>query len=402
MKPTHTLTTLAIAALLAGSLWSCNRSTDASPEAASQLPSNVIIIHQDSQKAAGFAVTKVSARPLPLTTTAVGSLTVDEEKTDHIGVIFTGVVTQVLANVGDHVEKDQVLARLHTHDLHDAISAYRSALAESERTRRLIDYARRNRERYDSLYQIKFASRQEAEQAAMDYRNAVADRDKAQAMLQGARTHLAEMLELPDENKISESDLQADTIPIKSPRSGIVTARDVSPGMALNPGAQTFTVSGLSTLWMMAAVSEENLAGLRIGMPVTLRVRAYPDETFAGQVVQLGPELDPATRMLTVRVLVPNPDGRLRPQMYATAEIARGGSRSALFVPEVSIQNLNGNSVVFVRRPNSEFEAKPVKTGAREDHQVEIVEGLKDGDEVVTDGAFVVKSQFLTRSLAQE
>jgi membrane fusion protein, heavy metal efflux system len=401
MKPIPALTKLVIAALLLGSVWSCYRKADASPETAAQLPSNVIIIHQDSQKAAGFAVTKISARPLPLTTTAVGSLTVDEEKTDHIGVIFTGVVTQVLANVGDHVEKDQVLARLHTHDLHDAISAYRSALAEAERTRRLIDYTRRNRERYYSLYQIKFASRQEAEQAAMDYRNAVADRDKAQAMLQGARTHLADMLEVPDD-KISERDLHAETIPIKSPRSGIVTARYVSPGMALNPGTQTFTVSSLSTLWMMAAVSEENLAGLRIGMPVTLRVRAYPDETFAGQVVQLGPELDPATRMLTVRVLVPNPDGRLRPQMYATAEIARGGSRSAIFVPEVSIQNLNGNSVVFVRRPNSEFEATSVKTGAKVDHEVEIVEGLKDGDEVVTDGAFVVKSEFLTRSLTQE
>ena len=88
--------------------------------------------------------------------------------------------------------------------------------------------------------------------------------------------------------------------------------------------------------------------------------------------------------------------------MYATAEIARNASRSALFVPEVSVQNLNGNPVVFVRRPNSEFEATPVKTGARVDHEVEIVEGLKDGEEVVTDGAFVVKSQFLTRSLAQE
>ena len=126
-------------------------------------------------------------RTLPLTTRAVGSLTLDEEKTDHIGVIFAGVVTQVLVNVGDHVKKEQVLARLHTHDLHDAISAYRSALAEAERTRRLIDYMRHNRERYDSLYQIKFASRQEAEQAAMEYRNAVADRDKAQAMLEGAR-----------------------------------------------------------------------------------------------------------------------------------------------------------------------------------------------------------------------
>jgi membrane fusion protein, heavy metal efflux system len=400
MKPSSAPATIAIAVLL-GSIWGCHRQADASPATQSQLPSNVIIVRQNSQQSAGFTLTKVHARALPLTTTAVGSLTVNEEKTDHIGVIFAGIITQVMVNVGDHVEDGQVLARLHTHDLHDAISAYRSGLAEAERTRRLIDYSRRNRERYDSLYQIKFASRQEAERAAMDYNNAVADHDKAQAMLQAARTHLADMLDVADD-KITESDLRAETIPIKSPRSGIVMARYVTPGMALNTGAQTFTVSGLATLWMMAAVNEENLQGLRIGMPVTIRVRAYPDVTFSGQIVQLGPQLDPATRTLTVRVLVPNKDGRLRPEMYATAEIARGASRSALFVPEDSVQNLNGNPVVFVRRPNSEFEARPVKSGAIVNHQVEIVEGLKDGEEVVTDGAFVVKSQFLTRSLAQE
>ena len=401
MKPRTSLTTIVIAALLLGSIWSCHRQPDAASAARSQFPSNVIIIQPGSQEVAGFAFITARSSRLPLTTTAVGSLTVNEERTDHIGVAFAGIITQVLVSIGDHVKDGQVLARLHSHDLHEAISAYESGLAEMERTRRLIDFTSSNRERYDSLYQIKFASRLEAEQAAMNYRNAVADRDKAQAMLQAARTHLADMLEVPDD-KISESDLHAETIPIKTPRSGIVMARYVTPGMALNPGAQTFTVSGLATLWMTAAVSEENLAGLRIGMPVTIRVRAYPDATFGGQIVQLGPQLDPATHTLMVRVLVPNQDGRLRPEMYATAEIARGASRSALFVPEVAVQNLNGNPVVFVRRSNSEFEARPVTSGARVDHEVEIVEGVKDGEEVVTAGAFVVKSQFLTRSLSQE
>jgi cobalt-zinc-cadmium efflux system membrane fusion protein len=400
MKPRASLTTIVIAVLLLGSIWSCDRKTDASP-ATAQLPPNVTIIRQDSQRAAGFALTKVVARSVPLTTTAVGSLTVDEEKTEHIGVVFPGTVTQVLVNVGDHVKEGQVLARIHVHELHEAIGAYRTSLAEVERVRRGIDYARDKRDRYDSLYEIKFASKQEAEQAAMEYRNAVADRDKANAMLYATRSHLADMLQVADD-KISESDLRAETIPIKTPRSGIVMTRYVTPGMALNPGAQTFTVSGLSTLWMMAAVSEENLDGLRIGMPVTIRVRAYPGVTFAGQVVQLGPQLETATRTLTVRVLVPNRDGRLRPEMYATAEIARGATRSALFVPEVAVQNLNGNPVVFVRRPNSEFEARSIKGGAKVDHEVEIVEGLKTGEEVVTTGAFVVKSQFLTRSMAQE
>src|ERR1700687_3015972 len=133
MKPP--LTTIVIAALALGSIWSCHRQTHASPAAPSQLPANVILIQPRSQEVAGFALTKVHGRQLPLTTTAVGSLTVNEEKTDHIGVVFAGTITQVLVNVGDHVENGQVLARLHSHDLHDAVNAYRSGLAEAERTR---------------------------------------------------------------------------------------------------------------------------------------------------------------------------------------------------------------------------------------------------------------------------
>src|SRR5260370_18080284 len=189
MKPRTSLTTIAVAALLLRSIWSCHRHADASPEAASQLPSNVIVIQRNSQAAAGLALRKVRARALPLTTTAVGSLTVNEENTDHIVVIFAGMITQVLVNVGHQVKPGQVLARLHTHDLHEAISAYESGLAELERTRRQIDYTRRNRERYDSLYQIKFASRQESEQAAMGTRHAVADFNKDQAMLHSHAPH---------------------------------------------------------------------------------------------------------------------------------------------------------------------------------------------------------------------
>jgi cobalt-zinc-cadmium efflux system membrane fusion protein len=401
MKLPAAPTTIVLVAMLLGATSSCHRNPKAGPEGQSQIHSNIVDIQPGSQEAAGFTFVKVQSRPLPLTTTAVGSLTVDEDKTDHIGILFEGVVSEVFAKVGDHVTRGQVLGRLHTHELHDAIMGYRTAVAEAERTRRLTEYTSHNRERYESLYQIKFASRREAEQATMEYRNAVADREKAEAMLQAARVHLAELLGEP-EDKISQSELSADTIPIKTPRSGIVMARYLSPGMAVNPGAQAFTVSGLRTLWMIAAVDEENLAGLKIGMPVTIRVRAYPGAAFDGEVLQLGPQLDPATRTLTVRVLIPNRDGRLRPEMYATAEIARGASRTALFVPEVAVQTLNGESVVFVRRANSDFEVRPVKAGARADGQIEIAEGLRDGEEVVAGGAFIVKSQFLTRSLGQE
>lgn len=395
---------LAAAAMAAAIAFAgCSRGGGADMPAAGtrQLPANQVAIAPQSQRAAGITVVRIRPRSIPETITAVGSLTVNEQKTDHIGVIFPGIVTRVIANVGDRVMAGAVLAQVHSHDLHDAIGAYQSAVAEIDRSRRQLEYARRTRDRYESLYEIKYASQQEAERARMDYQNATADFAKAQAMLQATRAHLAGMLQVP-ETGLTRLDLNADAMPIVAPHPGIVLARNVTPGMALQPGTEAFTVSDVATLWMAAAVSEQDLRWLHDGMPVTLRVRAFPNTAFDGRVTQLGPQLDPTTRTLSVRVLVPNPDGRLRPQMFATAEIARGGSRTALFAPEVSVQDLNGLAVIFVRHGDADFEARAVRTGVRVDGAIEILKGLSAGDEIVTDGSFVVKSQFLTRSLSEE
>jgi cobalt-zinc-cadmium efflux system membrane fusion protein len=207
------------------------------------------------------------------------------------------------------------------------------------------------------------------------------------------------MLLIP-EGSLQKINLDADLIPLKAPHAGIVIRRLVTPGTVLQPGAEAFTVSDLSILWMIAAVSEEDLRGLRAGMPVAVRVRAYPDTAFAGVISQLGPELDPVTRTLKVRVTVPNAEDRLKPEMYATARIDRGTSRKALFVPEVSVQDLNGNPVVFVRHGDADFEARPVRTKAKHDNEVEIAQGLSPGEVVTVNGSFILKSQLLRRSLA--
>ena len=140
----------------------------------------------------------------------------------------------------------------------------------------------------------------------------------------------------------------------------------------------------------------------RFGEQVHLGVKAYPDAVVSGTVNQIGPQLDPTPRTLSVRVEVPNADGRLRPDMFATAEIAEGGSRNAIFVREVAVQDMNGNPVVFVRHGTTRFEARPVQPGIRIGGMVEIRAGVAPGETIVEHGAFVVKSQFLTRALSQD
>ena len=376
----------ALAAIAIGIVSACSRPKPESSASNTGAPPE-ITISLASQRAADSKVAAAASRSVPVFIRAVGNVTVNELKTDHIGVVFPGIVTRIFANIGDRVRAGQTLAMMHSHDLHDAVAAYQSALAEA-------GYARTVRDRYQKLYELQYASREESERSELQY-------EKAFASLAAARAHLAGMLQVP-ERGLEKLDIDSDAMPIKAPHDGIVIARTITPGMALQPGSETFTVSDLSSLWMIAAVSENDIHAVRIGQAVAVSVGAFPNTSFVGHVDLIGPQLDPTTRTLSVRVLIPNADGRLRPDMFGTAEIAEGGSREAIFVPEVSVQDMNGNSVVFVRHGEETFEARPVQTGTRHDGLVELRTGVRSGESVVDDGAFVVKSQFLTRALSQD
>jgi cobalt-zinc-cadmium efflux system membrane fusion protein len=138
-----------------------------------------------------------------------------------------------------------------------------------------------------------------------------------------------------------------------------------------------------------------------LGDTAEVTSRAHPDKIFTGKVTRLGPQFDPQTRTLMVRITVPNPRVELRPAMYATAQINNGKSHRAIFVPESAIQNINGSSVVFLQKPGNMFVAQPVEIARRISGQVEISNGLQEGDCVVTQGSFVVKSEMLKAQIGE-
>jgi cobalt-zinc-cadmium efflux system membrane fusion protein len=153
---------------------------------------------------------------------------------------------------------------------------------------------------------------------------------------------------------------------------------------------------------MIANVNEADLAHLRPGQVVRVAVRAYPDRKFSGRVLRLGEQLDAATRTLRVHVLVPNQHGLLKPEMFATAEIDRPGTRDSIVIPDSALQDLNGHQVVFVRVAPDRFAVRPVQTAPAGAGQVEVVAGLRGNEPVVVKGAFVLKSHLLRSSLEGE
>ncbi len=215
------------------------------------------------------------------------------------------------------------------------------------------------------------------------------------------REHLSELLQVQPSTLVPGHLYDKELIPVRAVGAGSVIQREVTPGQVLTLGSDAFIVSNLSTVWVSAAVNEKDLSRVRRGARVTVTTQGYPDVSFHGTVMMLGDQLDPQTRTVPVRVQVPNPGIRLRPGMFATAIIDESATRTAVFVPEASLQDVNGLQVVFVTADGSTFQVRAVKLGVRSEGMVEVTEGLSPGERIVVDGAFMVKGELLKGSVGE-
>jgi cobalt-zinc-cadmium efflux system membrane fusion protein len=358
------------------------------------------------QKTAGIQVAEVERRNIPLTIRAIGRLVPDEEKTHKAGALLDGRIVRLFVNVGDRVQKGQVLARMHSHDIHESRSTYQKAKVELSRLQTQHAFSERNRARIARLLALKAASQEQLDVAENEVHSTLASIQAAELEIQRARQHLEEFLEVaaedPPGHKPGEFDHDDDTAPIKAPASGTIIARSVTTGSVAKPGDDLFVISDLSSIWMLAAIPEEHLAGIRPGMAAQVFVRAFADRPFPGRVSRIGDQLDPATRTIPARIALANPRGELKPEMYAAAELVAGGTSEALYVPQEAIQEMNGHAIVFVASAAGRFHARPVETGSRAGGSVAILSGLAAGDKVVIRGAFLLKSEMLKSTLTEE
>jgi membrane fusion protein, heavy metal efflux system len=393
--------------------WSCQSKTSASardtPAGNSQADASqkgtkdapTIVLDAGEQQKGHIVVESVGFRDLAATLTVPGRLTVSEDRTWRVGAIASGRVEDLSANLGDVVRAGQILARIHSHDVHEARAGYQQAQTELARAGSAQGYAKQRRDRAQRLFELRAGSRQDLETAEAELRNAQAAIDKAQSELEKERAHLA-ILRVPvgDSSPLGDHS-EDDDVPIVAPEAGVVLDRKATIGSVVNTGDELFTISDTTNLWMIAAANEGDLSAIRTGQSVRIQVRAYPNRKFVGRILKLGEQLDPATRTLQIRIAVPNPQGLLKPEMYATASLQQSGRRPALIVPEEAVQEIDGVPIVFVRETQNDFRARTVETGQHADGGIEIVKGLKGAEVVVVKGGFALKSQML-KSMLQD
>jgi cobalt-zinc-cadmium efflux system membrane fusion protein len=305
------------------------------------------------------------------------------------------------AQVGDRVRDRQVLARLHSHDVHDGWAGYRKALAERRRAENQRAFAIEAHERAKRLFVDKAVSLQEVQRAEVDRVAAIQGVDVAQAEVLRAVEELEHLgIDVSPDATTTDDALRVrdnanEQIPIRSPIGGVVLERLVTPGTTVTPGTPLFVVSDLSTLWAVAEIDEALLPRVKAGRRVDVSVAAYPGETFPGIITFVADLVNPKTRRITVRCTVPNAGGRLKPEMFATVALGEGDPKPVLVIPAAAIQSIDGQSVVFVEQQRGRFVPRPITTGATADGKVDVTAGLNAGDRVAVGGSFALKSELL-------
>ncbi|MGH9460254.1 MAG: efflux RND transporter periplasmic adaptor subunit, partial [Vicinamibacteria bacterium] len=176
---------------------------------------------------------------------------------------------------------------------------------------------------------------------------------------------------------------------------------DAAPGDVVDSSSTLLSLADLSRVYVEGQVYERDLGKIRLGQPARISVEAYPGESFQGRVVAIRDVLDPQTRTAGVRCEVDNSSGRLKLEMFATLSVPTSESHSALSVPADAVQTINRRQIIFVREGELHFGAREVQV-IGDGRDVEVAAGLKDGEPIVTKGAFQLKSAYLARQLQAE
>lgn len=403
----------AVAAILMLALGACSQPAAESTPAQADAPTEPDLVRLDAEaiQIANIALGDVETRNIAQELTVSGRITVNENATARVGSFTEGVVIECCEPVGADVKQGQVLARLHSHEIHDAEASYWQAKAELERRHAELQYAGEFHSRASRLHELKAGSLQQVQEAETKLRSAETFLEIAKAGLERAVNHLRYLGLTPEqlpgaaaEHAVEGQDAHEEVhlIEVRSPVAGTILERTVSQGAVVTPSDSLYVISDLSRLWVMAQVPEQHLSILREGLEVGVAVRAYPDKVFPARVTKVGDAFDPETRTVEVRCELANPGRQLKTEMFATLKIRAAGTKEATVAPLSALQHVEGEQIMFVADGENAFRVRRVQTGRHSDSMIEILSGLQPGEKVVATGAFHLKSELLKGQMIEE
>ena len=339
------------------------------------------------QKQNGVVVAVAKKQRLAGTISVTGKIEPNADRIAHVSPRISGKIVAVKASLGDSVAAGQSLATLDSVELGEAINRYHQSKTK-------LALAQSSMDRIKGLVEKKIAARKDILQAETDYKMAQTElhTDEERLSLYG----------------VSSAELKGDNhkkplLPVRSPIGGIITEKHAIVGELSDPSKSLYTVADLSNVWVLVDINEKDLAKVHRGQSALVTVGAFPDRKLRGRITYIADLVDEATRTVKARIEVANPGRKLKPEMFATVELALpADSAPVVAVPEDAIQDLDGKKVVFVAENDVEFAARQIEAGRTAGGMVEVISGLNEGERYAVKGAFILKSELKKGEVVDE
>ncbi|HET9283637.1 MAG TPA: efflux RND transporter periplasmic adaptor subunit [Candidatus Angelobacter sp.] len=334
------------------------------------------LITLPKEQASHIQIVTVEPTSWPRVLRLTGAVAYNSFMTTPVISQVSGPVSRIVVSPGQQVKKEQPMLYVSSPD-------YSQLRANYLKARDAHSLAHKNYLRSQDLYAHHAI-------AERDLQAAESAEIQAQADLTAAEQSL-KILGIPRPDTLIENPTSPE-VPLLAPIPGEAVERLCSPGQVLQAGqTQCFTISNMSTVWVLANVYENQLAYVHVGDPVTIKTDAYPD-VFYGKISFMGAALDPTSRTLQARIDTKNPSGRLKKDMYVTATVVAGKIDDALLVPDSAVlRDAENEPFLYVTTGQGQFTRRPVKLGQSSDGKTQIVSGLHAGEQVAGDGSLFLQ-----------
>jgi len=348
--------------------------------------------------------TPVIQGSVPLLLTLTGAVQAIPNQTFRIGTPVSGKIERITCNLEDRVQSGQTLISLYSNDIGQAQSDLLNTMLDLDATRLQaetdLQLAHSTAEREKRLYNEKVSARADMEAAQTNYKKVVrqltsiAGKRRALIAISDKRLQLMGSPPGTATQVVQHKQLQPRVF-LKTPRGGLVTARNANPGEWVDANTEILTIADLSKVWVVAQAFEKDLPSLKVGQIVNIKLDSFSNQTLRGKITAIGSEVHPETRTLDVRIEVNNPDLVLKPNLFARVQI-NVGSQSGLLIPKTAIQTFGDQKVVYAQRGPNDFMQMPVHIVTDTPNSAEaVVTGLSSTDRIVTQGAFALHGEWL-------
>ncbi len=350
------------------------------------------LLKRGSSKTGLIRTGKASRQDVTAGLQATGEIRLNDNATVHVAPRIPGVVESVAVDLGARVAKGDVLFTINSIELG-------KTLAEYQRSRVLAALSKKTYEREKQLFDQKVVSEQDMIEAQMTYEEHKADLIAAEQTL-----HVLGMTEKDVAARQKSHGTDIGVLPIRASISGTILERHAVVGEMVEPGGDVMLLADLETLWVSIDIYEQDLGLLNGGgkggpIPVDISVQAFPGKVFSGSIDYVSAVINEQTRTVKARAVIRNADGLLRAGMFCRANIAAGKTENVLVVPKSAVMTDEGAEFVFKDWKDGYFVRRPIKSGRRFRDVVEILDGVKAGETIVTEGAFLLKSDVLREKL---